>query len=112
MKVIKSGLILTHANSDVERSFSESGKNVTQERVSLSESPVNGTHGTSDGMKALGNDPSAVPIIKELLQLGRSFCTLVQRLKKTEEKKENGKREKSVALLEERKEELEKESKQ
>ena len=92
MKVVKSGLILTHANSDVERSFSESGKNVTQERVSLSESPVNGTHGTSDGMKALGNDPSAVPIIKELLQLGRSFCTLVQRLKK-KKKRERKERE-------------------
>ena len=31
MKVAKSALILTHGNADVERSFSESSKSITQD---------------------------------------------------------------------------------
>ena len=62
-------------------------------------------------MKAFDNDPSAVPITKELLQLGRSaHANYVQRLAELEKKRK--KREKIAALLEERKKELAKQSKQ
>ena len=110
LKVVKSALILAHGNADVERGFSESGKSVTAERARLGESSIDGIRSTSDGIKAFNNDPSAVPITKEFLQLGRSaHAHYVQRLE--EEKKAKAKRDKTAALLEERKRELEKQTK-
>ena len=109
-KVVKSALILAHGNADVERGFSESGKSVTKERIRLSESSINGIRSTSDGMKAFDNNPSAVPITKELLKLGRfAHSNYVKRLE--EERKEKEKREQRAALLEKEKE-LEKQTKQ
>ena len=111
IKMVKSALIFAHGNSDVESGFSESGKSITHERVSLGELFINAIRCTSDGIKAFNNDPSAVPITKELLQLGRSaHANYVQRLAELEKKRK--KREKIAALLEERKKELAKQSKQ
>ena len=110
-KVVKSALILAHGNADVERGFSESGKSVTKERIRLSESSINGIRSTSDGMKAFDNNPSAVPITKELLKLGRfAHSNYVKRLE--EERKEKEKREQRAALFEKEKKELEKQTKQ
>ena len=62
-------------------------------------------------MKAFDNNPSAVPITKELLQLGRfAHSNDVKRL--WEERKEKEKREQRAALLEKEKEALEKQTKQ
>ena len=71
MNVIKTAIVLGHGNAEVERGFSESGKSVTNDRVRLSESSINGIRATSDGLKAF-NGPGSVPITSQLLKLGRS----------------------------------------
>ena len=50
MKVVKTALILGHGNAEVERGFSESGKSVSDDRVRLSYTSVNGIRATTDGM--------------------------------------------------------------
>ena len=75
MNVIKTAIVLGHGNAEVERGFSESGKSVTNDRVRLSESSINGIRATSDGLKAF-NGPGSVPITSQLLKLGRSAHAL------------------------------------
>src|SRR6266516_7801015 len=50
---VKSLLVVTHGNSDVERGFSDSGHSVTAERAALSEASINGLRSTRDGLKTL-----------------------------------------------------------
>ena len=50
MKVVKTALILGHGNAEVERGFSESGKSVSDDRVRLSYTSINGIRATTDGL--------------------------------------------------------------
>ena len=50
-KTVKVALVLAHGNSDVERSFSESGNTVTAQRTSLSDDSVDAIRTTLDGIK-------------------------------------------------------------
>jgi hypothetical protein len=89
MPVIKSLLVLAHGNADVERGFSDSGKNVTSERTALSEQSINGLRSTSDGIKLFGNIPHAVPISKSFLQKAKgAHASYRQRLEEEKKKKE------------------------
>ena len=72
IKVVKAALSLAHGNAEVERGFSESAKNVTKDRVLLSEASVNAIQSTKDGLKSVNNQPHTVPITKEFIQFGRS----------------------------------------
>ena len=72
IKVVKAALSLAHGNAEVERGFSESAKNVTKDRVLLSEASVNAILSTKDGLKSVNNQPHTVPIKKEFIQFGRS----------------------------------------
>ena len=88
MKVVKTALVLRHGNAEVERGFSESGKSVTDERVRLSEASINGIRAATDGLKAF-KVPGAVPVTKQLLQMGRSaHAHNVTRLEKEHKEKE------------------------
>ena len=96
MKVVKMALVLGHGNAEVERGFSESGKSVTDDRVRLSETSINGIRATSDGLKAF-KGPGSVPITKQLLQLGRSAHAHYA-LRLEEERKEKKEAQKQLAL--------------
>ena len=72
IKVVKATLSLAHGNAEVERGFSESAKNVTKDRVLLSEASVNAIQSTKDGLKSVNNQPHTVPITKEFIQFGKS----------------------------------------
>ena len=72
IKVAKAALSLAHGNAEVERGFQESAKNVTKDRVVLSEASVNAIQPTKDDLKSVNNQPHTVPIIKEFIQFGRS----------------------------------------
>ena len=88
MKVVKTALVLGHGNAEVERGFSESGKSVTDARIRLSEASIDGIRATTDGLKAF-KGPGAVPVTKQLLQLGRSaHAHYVTRLEKERKEKE------------------------
>lgn len=50
MKVVKTALILGHGNAEVERGFPESGKSVSDDRVRLSYTSINGIRATTDGL--------------------------------------------------------------
>ena len=49
IKVLKAALSLAHGNAEFERGFSEKGKNVTKDRVLLSEVSVNAIQLTKGG---------------------------------------------------------------
>ena len=85
IKVVKAALSLAHGNAEVERGFSESAKNVTKDRVLLSEASVNAIQSTKDGLKSVNNQPHTVPITKEFIQFGRS-AHCVYNLRQKEEK--------------------------
>lgn len=90
MKVLKTALILGHGNAEVERGFPESGKSVSDDRVCLSYTSINGIRATTvtDGLQAF-KGPGSVPITKQLLQLGRSaHAHYVLRLDKDKKEKE------------------------
>ena len=72
IKVVKATLSLAQGNAEIERGFSESAKNVTKDRVLLSEASVNAILSTKDGLKSVNNQPHTVPIKKEFIQFGRS----------------------------------------
>ena len=72
IKVVKAALSLAHGNAEVERGFSESARNVTKDRVLLSEASVNAIQSAKDGLKSVNNQPHTVPITKEFIQFGRS----------------------------------------
>ena len=72
IKVVKATLSLAHGNAEVERGFSESAKNVTKDRVLLSEASVNAIQSTKDGLESVNNQPYTVPMTKEFIQFGRS----------------------------------------
>ena len=67
---VKSLLVVTHSNSDVERGFSDSGHSVTAERAALSEASINGLRSTRDGLKLFDEKPHLVPMTREFLSLG------------------------------------------
>lgn len=116
MKVVKTALILGHGNAEVERGFSESGKSVTDDRVRLSEAPINGIRATTDGLKAF-KGPGSVPITKQLLQLGRSaHAHYVLHLDKDKKEKEEAQKQltlqrEQAAQMEAQKQQLAKEKK-
>ena len=62
IKVVKAAISLAHGNAEVERGFSESAKNVTKDRVLLSEASVNAIQSTKDGLKSVSNQSHTVPI--------------------------------------------------
>jgi len=68
---VKSLLVITHGNSDVERGFSDSGHSVTAERAALSEASINGLRSTRNGLKLFDEKPHLVPMTHEFLSLGR-----------------------------------------
>ena len=72
IKVVKAALSLAHGNAEVESGFSENAKNVTKDRVLLSEASVNAIQSAKDGLKSVNNQPHTVPITKEFIQFGRS----------------------------------------
>ena len=72
IKVVKAALSLAHGNAEVERGFSESAKNVTKDRVLLSEASVNAIQSTKDGLKSVNKQPHTLPITNEFIQFGRS----------------------------------------
>ena len=83
IKVVKAALSLAHGNAEVERGFSESAKNVTKDRVLLSEASVNAIQSTKDGLKSVNNQPHTVPTTKEFIQFGRSeHCRIIYGKKK------------------------------
>ena len=88
MKVIKTALVLGHGNAEVERGFSESGRSATDERARLSEASINGICATTDGLKAF-KGPGAVPVTKQLPQMGRSvhahYVTCLEKERKEKE---------------------------
>ena len=71
-KVVKATIVLSHRNSDVGRSFSESDHTVTSERNRLSETSINSIRATEDGMKLFDNKPYRVPITTDLKSEARS----------------------------------------
>ena len=72
IKVVKAALSLAHGNAEVERGFQESAKDVTKDRVVLSEASLNAIQPIKDDLKSVNNQPHTVPIIKEFIQFGRS----------------------------------------
>ncbi len=68
---VKSLLVVTHGNADVERGFSDSGHSVTAEKAALSEESINGLRATRDGLKLFGDKPHLVPMTREFLSIGR-----------------------------------------
>ena len=61
---------------------------VTAERVRLSEASINGIRATTDGLKAF-KGPGAVPVTKQLPQMGRSvYAHYVTCLEKERKEKE------------------------
>jgi len=64
---VKSLLVITHGNSDIERGFSDSGHSVTAERAALSEASINGLRSTRDGLKLFDEKPHLVPMTREFL---------------------------------------------
>ena len=96
IKVVKAALSLAHGNAEVERGFSESAKNVTKDRVLLSEASVNAIQSTKDGLKSVNNQPHTVPNTKEFIQFGTSaHCAynLWQEEKQVVDEKERKKKE-------------------
>ena len=84
IKVVKAALSLAHGNAEVERGFSESAKNVTKDRVLLSEASVNAIQSTKDGLESVNNQSYTVPMTKEFIQFGRSaHYTFTARRRKT-----------------------------
>lgn len=71
-KIVKTVLILSHGNSDVERSFSVAKNQVPNSRSTLSQESINGLRAARDGLKLQGNKPEEVCIAQEFLRLGRS----------------------------------------
>ena len=62
---------------------SERAKNVTKDRVLLSEASVNAIQSTKDGLKSVNNQPHTVPTTKEFIQFGRSeHCRIIYGKKK------------------------------
>ena len=112
IKVVKAALSLAHGNAEVERGFSESAKNVTKDRVLLSEASVNAIQSTKDGLKSVNNQPHSVPITKKFIQFGRSAhcasCNLWQEEEKqvADEKKNKKKEDKEQRLMREKAEEV------
>ncbi len=60
--VVKSLLVITHSNADVERGFSDSGQSVTAGRSALTEASINGLRSTRDGLKLFNDRPHLVPM--------------------------------------------------
>jgi len=102
---VKSFLVITHGNSDVERGFSDSAHSVTAERAALSEASINGLRSTTDGLRLFGDKPHLVPMTREFLSLGRqAHSHYVSRLEEeriNKEKKQKESREKAAKRLEE-----------
>src|SRR6266516_2553373 len=91
---VKSVLVVTHGNSDVERGFSDSGHSVTAERAALNEASINGLRSTRDGLKLFDKKPHFVPMTREFLSLGRqAHSHYVARLEEDGFNKEKKKKE-------------------
>ena len=71
-KFIKAARSLAHGNAEVKRGLSESAKNVTKNRILLSEASINAIQSTKDFLKSVNKQPHTVPITKEFIQFGRS----------------------------------------
>ena len=95
IKVVKAALSLAHGNTAVERGFSKSAKNVTKDRVLLSEASINAIQSTKDGLESVNNQPHTVPMTKEFIQFGRSahYTFTARRRKQAADEKQRKKKE-------------------
>lgn len=64
IKARKTAIVLVHGNEEAVKGFSENSKSVTDERVRQSEASIDEIRATT-----------AVPVTKQLLQMGRSAHT-------------------------------------
>lgn len=71
MKVIKAALSLIHGSADVERSFSASGRMLTEDRASMNERTLNSLLTIKDTLKHYNNKPHLILIPKELITMAR-----------------------------------------
>jgi len=91
---VKSLLVITHGNSDVERVFSDSGHSVTAERAALSEASIDGLRSTGDGLKLFDEKAHLVPMTRKFFSLGR-HSHYVARLEEDRMNKEKKKKPKN-----------------
>jgi hypothetical protein len=70
-KIVKASLSLVHGSADVERRFSDSGNQLTEERASMSIKTLNARMIIKDGLKKYNNKPDRVLITKQLITMGR-----------------------------------------
>ena len=100
-KTVKAMLILSHGNSDVERSFSEAANQVTKTRSTLSKESIIGLRAARDGLKLHNNKPENVDITSEFLRLGR--CAHARYVSRVEEEKRQAERERQMREEEDQK---------
>ena len=95
-KFIKAARSLAHGNAEVKRGLSESAKNVTKNRILLSEASINAIQSTKDFLKSVNKQPHTVPITKEFIQFGRgvhcAYFLLEQEEKQVADEKEREKK--------------------
>jgi len=99
-KIVKASLSLVHGSADVERRFSDSGNQLTEERASMSIKTLNARMIIKDGLKKYNNKPDRVLVTKQLITMGRSahikYKAYLEEQKKNEiekKRKENQKEE-------------------
>ena len=71
VKVIKAALSLIHGSADVERSFSSSGRMLTEDRAAMSERTLNSLLTIKDTLMHYNNKPHLILITKELITMAR-----------------------------------------
>lgn len=71
VKVIKAALTLIHGSADVERSFSASGRMLTEDRASMNERTLNSLLTVKDTLKHYNNKPHLILIPKELITMAK-----------------------------------------
>ncbi|CAI6374585.1 unnamed protein product [Macrosiphum euphorbiae] len=70
-KIVKACLSLVHGSADIERSFSCSGRILTEDRVSMCERTLNAILYSKDALKHYNNKLHLVLITKELINMAR-----------------------------------------
>jgi len=102
-KIVKASLSLVHGSADVERRFSDSGNQLTEERASMSIKTLNARMIIKDGLKKCNNKPDLVLVTKQLITMGRSAHIKYKAYLEEQKKNEIEKKEKKTRKRKKRK---------
>ena len=103
-RVVKAALVIGHGNARAERGFSDSGNTLTDARASMDERTLNATQTVKSALKLFGNQPTKVPITRELMSMARSACSSYQAYLQAKKAQQEEKERKKLEAAERKKE--------